>query len=88
VDGVDIVLFGPGDLSLDMGLQFGDRDGLMDAWLRVRDAAHAVSKLVMVPLGFGFEGADIVINGGDLQFLRQIATSMAARSPEFMKSYG
>lgn len=77
VEGIDIVMFGPGDLSQDMRLDLvRDKARLMDAWFHVRDTVHAAGKMVMVPLGFGFEGADIVVKDMDLMMLRQTAINI------------
>lgn len=79
VEGVEIVKFGPGDLSQDMGLDLTrDTALLMDAWHHVRDTTRAAGKLTMVPGGFGFEGADIVMHDMDLIFLRQKAMEVVA----------
>ena len=72
VDGMDIIHFGPGDLSADMGLDIAtDLPKLMDAWERVRDAARAAGKLSFVPAGMGFRGADIYISPMELMQLRE-----------------
>lgn len=79
VDGIDIVHFGPGDLSADMGLDLGtDVAKLQDAWVRVRDAAKAAGKTVLVPQGMGFEGGDALIVPMELMILSATLTNMVA----------
>jgi 2-keto-3-deoxy-L-rhamnonate aldolase RhmA len=77
VEGVDMVMFGPGDLSQDMGLDLvRDKALLVEAWTHVRDSAHAVGKRVLVPHGFGFEGGDILVRDMDLMMLRSMAITI------------
>ena len=72
VDGMDLIHFGPGDLSADMGLDLAkDLHRLKDAWVRVRDVAHAAGKYAFVPAGMGFEGGDVYITAMDLMQLRE-----------------
>ncbi|MCZ4344163.1 aldolase/citrate lyase family protein [Sphingomonadaceae bacterium G21617-S1] len=79
VDGLEMVMFGPGDLSQDMGLSFpDDNERLRDTWNHVRDTVHAAGKLILVPHGFGFEGADILVNDMDLKMLRETAKKVIA----------
>lgn len=79
VPGIEIILFGPGDLAQDMGLDlFSAKEALQEAWLRVRDEIHAAGKLVMVPDGFGLDGADILFRDMDLLILRQAAKQILA----------
>ncbi len=75
VDGVDIVLFGPGDLGQEMGLT--DGDALIAAWVRVRDAAHAAGKLAIGSRGRGFEGSDLILASMDVLLLRRVANEIA-----------
>lgn len=59
VEGMDIIHFGPGDLSADMGLNLEtDVHLLQEAWIHVRDVSHAAGKTVLVPANLGFEGGD------------------------------
>jgi len=83
VPGVEIVLFGPGDLAQDLGLDlFTDMSKLQDSWLQVRDAVQTAGKLVMVPDGFSLEGADILFRDMDLLILRQAAKTIVAEHRE------
>ena len=43
------------------------------SWEKVRETVHAAGKHVMVPGGFGFEGADAVFRDMDLMMLRSAA---------------
>lgn len=71
VEGMDLIHFGPGDLSADMGLDIAvDLPKLMDAWVRVRNAAHLAGKYAFVPAGMGFAGGDVYISPMDLMQLR------------------
>ena len=75
VDGMDLIHFGPGDLSADMGLDLGTEMHLLqDAWIRVRDAAHAAGKFAFVPSGMNFDGADIYISPMEMIQLREKLT--------------
>ncbi|SCW38134.1 4-hydroxy-2-oxoheptanedioate aldolase [Sphingobium faniae] len=77
VDGMDIIHFGPGDLSADMGIDLNtELDKLQDAWVRVRDASHAAGKAVLVPSGMGFEGGDALSLPMELMILHSTLTSM------------
>jgi len=79
VDGIDVVHFGPGDLSADMGIDLTTQsDQLMAAWRTVVQAARAVGKRVLVPRGYGFEGADMLIAEMDLMLLHRVASGIVA----------
>lgn len=79
VDGVDVVLFGPGDLSADMGLDLNtDTALLMDAWRRVLAAAQATGKYVLAPTDFGFDEANMLIAPMEYMLLHKLACSMVA----------
>lgn len=79
VEGIDVVHFGPGDLSADMGIDLAtQRDRLMDAWKAVRDATHKAGKRVLVPHGFGFQGGDMLIAEMELMVLRRAASTIVA----------
>jgi 4-hydroxy-2-oxoheptanedioate aldolase len=85
VDGMNLIHFGPGDLSADMGLDLAtDLHLLQDAWIRVRDAAHAAGKYAFVPSGMGFEGGDVYIVPMDLMLLREKLTQTVK---DFRESY-
>lgn len=72
VDGMDLIHFGPGDLSADMGLNLAtDMPLLQEAWKRVRDITHAAGKYVFATAGKGFEGGDVYIQSMDLIQLQQ-----------------
>ena len=67
VEGMDLIHFGPGDLSADMGIDLAtEPHKLTEAWIHVRDATKAAGKYILVPDGFGFEGADAYIVPMDL----------------------
>ncbi|MEJ6479780.1 MAG: aldolase/citrate lyase family protein [Octadecabacter sp.] len=75
VDGMDLIHFGPGDLSADMGLDLATEIHLLqDAWVRVRDAAHAAGKFAFVPSGMNFEGGDVYISSMELMQMREKLT--------------
>jgi 4-hydroxy-2-oxoheptanedioate aldolase len=79
VEGVDFIVFGPGDLSVDMGIDLNTQvDKLLEAWSRVRDAAHAAGKYVFVPRGFGFEGGDGVYVEMEFMILHRVAREIVA----------
>lgn len=79
VDGVDLVMFGPGDLSADMGLDFNTQRDRMDAaWRRCLDATRAAGKLMLAPTGFGYDGADLMIAPMELMLLRDLAGKLVA----------
>lgn len=79
VDGVDVVLFGPGDLSADMGLDLTrDIALLMDAWRRVVAAAKAAGKYILAPTDFGLDEANMMIAPMDYMLLHKLASSMVA----------
>ena len=80
VDGMDIIHFGPGDLSADMGIDITtEAHRLQPAWERVRDAARAAGKWTLVPSGFGFEGADSYISAMELLQMQVMLTDNVAR---------
>ncbi len=72
VDGVDIVLYGPGDLSADMGIDF-IRDGhlLTHAWRTLLAATKRAGKSALAPCGLGFDEADMLIVEMELIVLRK-----------------
>lgn len=73
VDGIDMALFGPGDLSADMGIDFvRDRQILVDCWQKLADVAERTGTRMMVPHGLGFdEGAAAFIVEMELMVLRK-----------------
>ena len=76
-DGIDVIHFGPGDLSADMGIDFAtELDQLMDAWRVVLAATRAAGKRVLVPHGFGFDGADMLIAEMELMLLHRAASQL------------
>jgi 2-keto-3-deoxy-L-rhamnonate aldolase RhmA len=78
VEGMDIIFFGPGDLSADMGLNLEtDVDQLQEAWFHVRDVARAAGKTVLVSANLGFEGGDALIVSMELMILSTVLTKMA-----------
>jgi 2-keto-3-deoxy-L-rhamnonate aldolase RhmA len=77
VDGIDVVMFGPGDLSQDMGLNlFDDFDKLAEIWTNFQSTVRAAGKKVMAPFGLGFEGADIGTQDMDLMMLGNAARAI------------
>ena len=79
VDGIDVVLFGPGDLSADMGLDLTtDIALLMDAWRRVVAAAKAAGKYILAPTDFGLDEANMMIAPMEYMLLHKLACSMVA----------
>ena len=77
VDGIDVLMFGPGDLGQDMGLDmFTDRAPLIEIWERFKAVVRAAGKLAMAPLGYGFEGADVGVKEMDLMMLRKAASEV------------
>ena len=76
---MDIIHFGPGDLSADMGLDLErELDKLQAAWVRVRDASHKAGKSVLVPANMGFEGGDALALPMELMILRATLGNMLA----------
>ena len=79
VDGIDIVHFGPGDLSADMGIDFSSGlDFMTVAWRRCLDACRAAGKRMLAPSGFGYDGADMLVAPMELMLLRDFAAKMVA----------
>jgi 4-hydroxy-2-oxoheptanedioate aldolase len=77
VDGIDVLMFGPGDLSQDMGLNiFTDHARLLTIWESFKVIVRDAGKLVMAPLGYGFEGADVAVQEMDLMMLRKAASDV------------
>lgn len=84
-DGVDVVMFGPGDLSQDMGLDlFREQAAMQDIWNDFKAKVRGAGKKVMAPLGLGFDGVDIGVESMDLMMLgnaaRQIVDAHRARN--------
>lgn len=83
VDGIDVIHFGPGDLSADMGLDLTkEADKLMDAYARVRQAARSAGKHVLSPAGFGFDDSEMLIEQMDLMLLFNAAAAKVAQHRE------
>ena len=88
VDGVDMLFFGPGDFSLDSGLNSAtEGDKVMAALTQMIAAAHGAGKLAGAfpwpDRGSASElvaaGADLVAAGSDIRLLMQgVAASLAA----------
>ena len=77
VDGIDLVIFGPGDLSADLGIDLLRESHLLNqAWGRVKVAAQTAHKRVMRSPGFGFESADMLIAEMELMVLHRAASKM------------
>jgi 4-hydroxy-2-oxoheptanedioate aldolase len=80
VQGIEIVMFGPGDLSADMGIDIVRDTGAMEgAWRRTLAAARAAGKKVMAPIGFGYDEADLLIAEMDLLVLHRAACAIVAK---------
>jgi 2-keto-3-deoxy-L-rhamnonate aldolase RhmA len=78
VEGMDIIHFGPGDLSADMGLNLEtDVHRMQEAWVHVRDVARAAGKTVLVPANLGFEGGDALIVPMELMILNTALRKLA-----------
>ncbi|KRB81454.1 hypothetical protein ASE00_15890 [Sphingomonas sp. Root710] len=72
VDGIDLVMFGPGDLSADMAIDFSKDGHLMDAaWRRSLEATRAAGKYMLAPAGFTYDEADMLIVEMELMLLRR-----------------
>lgn len=79
VDGIEIVLFGPGDLSADMGLDLTTDIALLrQAWDRVVAAGEAEGKYILAPTDFGFDAADMLIAPMEYMLLHKLASTMVA----------
>lgn len=77
VDGIDILFFGPVDFAQDRGCHYLD-PAVQDAWRIVRDAAHRHGKWALAST-FTADGADLLVDGMDLMFLRKAADDARAR---------
>ena len=72
--GIEVVMFGPGDLSQDIGIDIlADRPKVIELWNKFRTTVHAAGKLTLAPNGLGLEGSDILTEFADLVFLRNAA---------------
>lgn len=79
VDGIDVVFFGPGDLSADMGIDLNTNLApIMDAWRTVLTAVRKAGKHVLAPVGFDFDGADMYIAPMEYMVLGEVASKMVA----------
>lgn len=79
VDGIDVVNFGPGDLSADMGLDLNtELDKLTGQWRKVLKATRDAGKYVLAPRGFGYDEADIIMVEMELMILRRAAGEILA----------
>jgi 2-keto-3-deoxy-L-rhamnonate aldolase RhmA len=80
VDGIEAVNFGPGDLSVDMGIDLTvEPEQLAPSWEKVRDACIAAGKMAIAPHGMGFEGAQVVFLEMELMFLARTAGAVVAQ---------
>ena len=80
VEGIDIIHYGPGDLSADMGINIETEIHLLqETWIKVRDAAHEAGKYVLVPDGFGFEGGDAYIAPMELLILHDTLSNVVEK---------
>tara|TARA_B110001454_G_scaffold218389_1_gene246207 strand:+ start:1335 stop:2138 length:804 start_codon:yes stop_codon:yes gene_type:complete len=72
VDGIDVVHFGPGDLSADLGIDFvRDFDQMSKLWERAVQATHAAGKFILAPAGFDYDTADMLVVEMELMVLRK-----------------
>lgn len=79
VPGIDIIHFGPGDLSADMGLNFStQRDQLDAAWKRVQQVTWAAGKKLLSPRGYGFDEADMLLVEMELMLLHRAARTIVS----------
>lgn len=86
VDGMDLIHFGPGDLSAEMALDLAkDMDQLQDPWRRVRDAAHAAGKKTLATHPEVFLGADAYLVPMELMLLREALTKIVG---EYRSAWG
>jgi 4-hydroxy-2-oxoheptanedioate aldolase len=80
VDGIEAINFGPGDLSVDMGLDLTvELESLTPAWEKVRGACVAAGKIAIAPYSMGFEGAHAVFLEMELMLLARTAGEVVAR---------
>lgn len=79
VDGIDVVHFGPGDLSADMGIDFV-RDGhlMAEAWRHALAATRAAGKRMLAPAGFDYDDADMLLVEMELMLLRKAVDRVVA----------
>jgi 4-hydroxy-2-oxoheptanedioate aldolase len=79
VDGIDLVMFGPGDLSADMAIDFSKEGHLMEAaWHRALAATRAAGKHMLAPAGFTYDAADMLIVEMELMLLRKTVGQLVA----------
>jgi 4-hydroxy-2-oxoheptanedioate aldolase len=79
VDGIDVVFFGPGDLSADMGIDLNTNLApITDAWRTVLTAVRKAGKHVLAPIGFDFDEADMYIAPMEYVVLSDVASRMVA----------
>ena len=72
VDGIDVVHFGPGDLSADMGIDIvRERHLMREAWDAAMAATRRAGKRMLAPTGFDYDAADMLIVEMDLMVLRK-----------------
>jgi len=81
VDGIDFFLFGAGDLTADMGLDYVTQLPILEeSWIRFRDVVHKAGKYAMATKGIGFEvGADVLVASMDMIMLRDLAESIVKK---------
>lgn len=79
VDGIDVVHFGPGDLSADMGLDFSSQtDHMNEAYRKVYDATRRAGKYLLSPRGFTYDDSDMLIVEMELMVLRRAVNAILA----------
>jgi 2-keto-3-deoxy-L-rhamnonate aldolase RhmA len=77
IDGIDVVNFGPGDLSADMGIDLSRNPELLaDAWRRVLKACRDAGKFVLAPRSYGYDEADLVMVEMELMILQRAAAEI------------
>jgi 4-hydroxy-2-oxoheptanedioate aldolase len=80
VDGIDVVHFGPGDLSADMGLSFPEGlTELREAWDKVKKEAATAGKYVLSTCGIGFDDAEMLVLTMDLLALHRAVTDLISK---------
>lgn len=79
VDGIDVIHFGPGDLSADMGIDFVREGHLMtEAWQNALAATRAAGKRMLAPAGFSYDDADMLIAEMEYIVLRRAVDGIVA----------
>ncbi|WP_167613023.1 HpcH/HpaI aldolase family protein [Cedecea colo] len=83
VDGIDMVLFGPGDLSSEMGVPV-DHPSVFEAQAKVEKAVRDAGKQLMVTL-FTPEGGDAMCLNMDYMIMFDALTALREKYPAYGK---